>query len=152
DAEDVDGFLASWESFSSTLQELYGDQHYVEENNHKLIRLRQANGSVTEYITKFRTLSARSGWNEAALLSRFREGLSDEVTTALLSQWHSFTTLRSIQSAAITAYQNLQAQSRSRPRQASNRGPYQPQPQRRIQVTSPPVSSSTAMELDAMRL
>ncbi|KAF8917750.1 hypothetical protein BGZ58_005022, partial [Dissophora ornata] len=34
DAEDVDGFLTSWESFSRALQEPYGDQHYVEENNH----------------------------------------------------------------------------------------------------------------------
>ena len=40
-----------------------------------LVNLRQGNRSVVDYSLEFRTLAASSGWNEAALLVIFRQGL-----------------------------------------------------------------------------
>lgn len=155
DVEDEEGFLDSWPAFSAILEEMYGDQHHVDEINHKLTRLRQT-GPMSTYISQFRTLSARSGWNEPALLSRFKEGLSDEVKTLLTPQWHNLNTIRQLQMAATSAYQNLRMQNRFRPRPAFSKPPQQqPSPRRPAStpyaVSSAP-ASNTAMDLDAMRV
>ncbi|KAF9307670.1 hypothetical protein BG003_000384, partial [Podila horticola] len=112
EAEDLEGFLASFPTFLATMDAMYGDQHYVDEVNHKLARIRQT-GPMSEYISKFRTLAARSGWNEPALLARFKEGISDDVKSLLTAQLHTLTTLREAQAAATTAYQNHQARTRT---------------------------------------
>ncbi len=41
----------------------------------QLLYLRQGSSSTNEYTLQFRTLAANSGWNEAALLSVYRQGL-----------------------------------------------------------------------------
>jgi hypothetical protein len=73
-AEDTQGFLSSWLSFTDILNDLYGNHLHVDDVNNRLIRLRQ-NGTVSEYIAKFQPLASQSGWNEAALLARFKDGL-----------------------------------------------------------------------------
>ncbi len=42
----------------------------------ELFQLRQADSSIHEYMLRFRTLAASSGWNEVALLSAYRRGLN----------------------------------------------------------------------------
>ncbi|KAG0247723.1 hypothetical protein BG011_001020 [Mortierella polycephala] len=96
-------FFAPYEVFADILEEMYGGQHHVDEINHKLTRMRQT-GSMSSYIAQFRTLFARSGWNEPALLSPFKEGLSDEVKTLPAPQWHNLNTVRQLQMAATSAY------------------------------------------------
>ncbi|KAF9351320.1 hypothetical protein BGX34_000651, partial [Mortierella sp. NVP85] len=129
DIPDDDGILSSYESFIKTLDDIYGDKHHVDEVNHKLTRLRQT-GSMTEYIASFRALAARSRWNEPALLSRFKDGLSDDTKLVMTAQWHSLTTLKGAQAAATTAYQNLQAQQRLRSRNGFFKSPQHQSPRR----------------------
>jgi predicted transcriptional regulator len=152
DTPDDDGYLSSYSSFLYALEEIYGDQNQIDEINHKLARLRQT-GSMVEYTTKFRTLSARTQWNDHALLARFKDGLSEDIKNVLTPQWHSLRVLRDTMSAAATAYQNLQFQTRFRSRQTHPRPQHQSTSSRRPIVT-PAVasqSSSSAMDLDAMR-
>lgn len=151
DIPDDDGILVSYETFIKTLEEIYGDKHHVDEVNYKLTRLRQ-NGSMTEYIAAFRALAARSRWNEPALLSRFKDGLSDEIKVMMTAQWHSLTTLKGAQAAATTAYQNLQVQQRLRSRHAFSRPSQQHQPPRRSAPTPVVSAGPTPMDLDAMRV
>lgn len=152
---DDENLLTSYPTFIKVLDEMYGDQHNLDEVNHLLTRLRQS-GPMTEYIAKFRSLSGRSGWNDVSLLSRFKEGLSDEIKSMLTPQWHTLTSLRLAQSAATSAYQNLQAQHKFRSRHNPFRPQYHPQSHRRhptpALAPSPAVSSATAMDLDAMRV
>ncbi|KAF9176428.1 Retrotransposon-derived protein peg10 [Haplosporangium sp. Z 767] len=138
---------------------MYGDQYTLEEVQHKLNRLRQT-GSMSEYLTKFRVLSARSGWNEDALLFKFKNSLSDDVKNILTPQWHTLTTLRAARAAANTAYQNLQAQQRSRHRVVSalkNHQKSQPHQHFRPQQASSSAQSnasapsSSSMDLDTMK-
>ena len=110
-AEDSDGMLESYDAFITILDEMYGDQSSVDEINHKLTRLRQT-GPMSDYVSQFRVLAARSGWNEPALLSRFKDGLSHEVRSLLTANAHLLTTLRETQNAAILAYQNIQNRNR----------------------------------------
>ncbi|KAL7825225.1 hypothetical protein AOLI_G00324320 [Acnodon oligacanthus] len=51
-----------------------------------LLRLRQGTRSVVDYALEFRTLAASSGWNEAALLVTFRQGLNPEILKKLASK------------------------------------------------------------------
>ncbi|KAK3530862.1 hypothetical protein QTP70_003635 [Hemibagrus guttatus] len=44
-----------------------------------LCKLRKGKLMVTEYAIQFRTLAAKSGWNEQALLAAYRQGLSPQV-------------------------------------------------------------------------
>uniref|UniRef100_A0A3B4D6I7 CCHC-type domain-containing protein n=1 Tax=Pygocentrus nattereri TaxID=42514 RepID=A0A3B4D6I7_PYGNA len=48
-----------------------------------LAKLRQGNRSVVEYSLEFRILAASSGWNEAALLVIFRQGLNPDLLNEL---------------------------------------------------------------------
>lgn len=157
DVPDLEDYLTSWENFSAVMSEMHGDQHQLDEINHKLNRLRQT-GPMSLYLSQFRTLSARSGWNEPALLSRFKEGLSEEIKTILVPQWHALGTLRQAQAAATTAYQNHQA--RSRHQKASPRTQVSfPNWPRRTQTpasSSPTTASASSsagpMDLDTMRV
>ena len=47
------------------------------------MNLRQGNHSVVDYCLEFRTLAASSGWNEAALLVIFRQGLHADILSEL---------------------------------------------------------------------
>lgn len=49
----------------------------------KLLRLRQGDASVADYAIEFLILAADSGWNESALLARFRKGLNPDIQLEL---------------------------------------------------------------------
>jgi len=48
------------------------------EDGQRLLKLKQT-GTTREYISDFRAIASGLGWNDAALKSRFYEGLSDKV-------------------------------------------------------------------------
>ncbi|KAG0305694.1 hypothetical protein BGZ98_003731 [Dissophora globulifera] len=146
---DEDGILESYDAFMKFLEETYGDKHELEDATQKFISFRQSGGTMIEYTTRFRTLSARLTWNESALLAHFKKGLSDEVKSMLTPQWHTLRTLRDTISAATTAYQNLQVQGRIRFRPANH--PIRPK-LHQIPRKSPATAAQpypTPMDLDA---
>ncbi len=49
----------------------------------QLLRLRQGTSSTHEYTLQFRTLAATCGWNEAALISVYRQGLDTNILTQM---------------------------------------------------------------------
>lgn len=144
---DVDGLLDDYDLFMHTVDEFHGDRQEQDEVDYKLARLRQS-GSMMEYISQFRTLSARSGWNEQALLARFKDGLSPDVKNILLAQWSKLRTVKELQAAATNAYQNLQTHQRQRPRNDQKHQMYR-------RPATVPVNNSqanpNAMEVDALR-
>lgn len=147
EVEDKEGFLDDYDLFMNTVDEFHGDRQEQDEVDYKLARLRQS-GSMTDYISQFRTLSARSGWNDQALLARFKDGLSPEVKNILLAQWSKFRTVKDLQAAATSAYQNLQTYQRQRPRHDHKHQPF------RRPTTNPinsPSANPNAMEVDVLR-
>ncbi|KAK3549516.1 hypothetical protein QTP86_002488 [Hemibagrus guttatus] len=50
----------------------------------QLLELHQGSDTAADYAIKFRTLAAQSGWNDAALLAVFREGLNPADTDTTL--------------------------------------------------------------------
>lgn len=51
----------------------------------ELVRLNQGNNSVSDYSIRFKTLATSSGWNDAALLVQFLDGLKSEIQDDIAS-------------------------------------------------------------------
>lgn len=149
---DTDGLLSDYKKFMLYLQATFGDQLTADEASRKLQRLRQT-GPMVDYLTQFRILSSRVNWNESALRDRFKDGLSTDIKNLLVSQWHTFTTLRDIQTAAMSAYQNwvMAYRSRQRPLQQQQHVQHQQQQRRPQPAASTAASDSSAMDVDTVR-
>jgi hypothetical protein len=102
---DSEGILGNFENYINVLERLYGNRNKIHAVETKLIQLRQT-GDITEYILQFQTLSSQVRWNEAALVARFKEGLSPSVKRGLTACWDTLTTLQGTQAKAMVAYQN----------------------------------------------
>ena len=153
-AEDVEGFLSNWSSFTNILNDLYGNHLHADDVNNRLIRLRQT-GTVSEYIAKFQPLASQSGWNETALLARFKDGLSSDVKTLLTAQMHNLKTLREAQAAASTAYLNHASRVRDQRfghRNQNSSNHWVRRPTSTTATTSAAASTSSDMDLDAVRV
>jgi len=149
--QDPQGLMKNYTLFLETTDHMYGDQHSREECEHKLNRLRQANGTFQEYLMRFRELSSRTEWNDAALLSRFKDGLSFEIKSNLASQWTKFSTMEEIVAAANIASQNLKTRELFTRRGQAAQQQHQQAPRR--QQTLPFSSTSSGpspMDLDAV--
>jgi len=146
---DTDGLLSDYKKFMLYLHSTFGDQLSADEASRKLQRLRQT-GPMVDYITQFRILSSRVNWNENALRDRFKDGLSTDIKNLLVSQWHTFSTLRDIQNAATSAYQNWLSAYRARQRPIQQQQYVQHQQQRRPQPSTSTSTAATATESSAM--
>lgn len=72
-------FCQSFDDFRVEMLKLFDRSAQGEAAAAHLVRLTQANRSVTDYSIQFQTLAAACGWNEAALRAQFLEGLRDEI-------------------------------------------------------------------------
>jgi Retrotransposon gag protein/Zinc knuckle len=155
EAVDEENILQDFDSYIDVLDRLYGNKNKVHAVESKLSHLRQ-NGDIADYILQFQTLSSQVRWNEAALVARFKEGLSPSVKRGLTSCWDTLTTMQNTQAKALVAYQNQEHLNRvtghyhpiGRPRTQ----PYvRPQASGAPAATATQVSSATAMDLDQVR-
>ncbi|KAG0195330.1 Retrotransposon-derived protein peg10, partial [Mortierella sp. NVP41] len=145
---DTQGVMSNYNLFLETTDRMFGDQHNREECEHKLARLRQANGPFHDYLIRFRELSSRTEWNDAALLARFKDGLSFEIKHALASQWSKFSTMEEAIAATNLAAQNLKTRELFT-RRGQQHQQHQPTPrhQQTVMVSFAP-SGPSPMDLD----
>ncbi|KAF9917147.1 Retrotransposon-derived protein peg10, partial [Linnemannia zychae] len=104
---DTLGLMTNYPLFLDFTDKMFGDHNTREDCEHKLARLRQANGTFHDYLIRFRELSSRTEWNDAALLARFKDGLSIEIKNVLMAQWSKLSTIEDTIAAATIAAQNL---------------------------------------------
>ncbi|KAK3527064.1 hypothetical protein QTP86_008645 [Hemibagrus guttatus] len=69
----------SYAGFVEHFKEVFRKPSWDSSVGEELCKLRQGKLMVTEYAIQFRTLAAKSGWNEQALLAAYRQGLSPQV-------------------------------------------------------------------------
>ncbi|ROL43550.1 Retrotransposon-derived protein PEG10 [Anabarilius grahami] len=69
----------SYSSFVDHFREVFRKPSWDSSIGKKLYNLKQGKMSVNDYALQFRTLAARSGWNEHALLTTYRQGLDPQV-------------------------------------------------------------------------
>jgi len=138
--EDNDDILNNYDKFLDVLENVYRDHHILDELN-----LRQHPGTMIDYISKFRNLSGRVGWNEAALVARFKDGLSSEVKSLMVPQWHALRALSDTMTAAMFQHKNRARQTLPKPSTPTH--------PKRPKYTQAPTSkaSSPSMDLDNVR-
>ena len=109
-----------------------------------LSKLHQGNRSVVEYSLEFRTLAASSGWNEAALLVTFRQGLNAEILSEIASKDDDLTLDQLITLAIkldhLLHHRKLKGERTSR------------RPISRLRLTPETVESTEPMQCDSSRL
>ncbi|KAK3518410.1 hypothetical protein QTP70_000605 [Hemibagrus guttatus] len=69
----------SYAGFVDHFKEVFGKPSWDSLVGEELCRLQQGKLTVPEYALQFRTLAAKSGWNEQALLAAYRQGLNPQV-------------------------------------------------------------------------
>ncbi|KAK3524756.1 hypothetical protein QTP86_002500 [Hemibagrus guttatus] len=69
----------SYAGFVDHFKEVFEKPSWDSSVGEELCRLQQGKLTVPEYAFQFRTLAAKSGWNEQALLAAYRQGLNPQV-------------------------------------------------------------------------
>uniref|UniRef100_A0A3B1KC43 CCHC-type domain-containing protein n=1 Tax=Astyanax mexicanus TaxID=7994 RepID=A0A3B1KC43_ASTMX len=75
--------VASYTDFLDTFRSVFDHSRYGQSNGELLLALKQGHKPVATYALEFRTLAAGSGWNDAALLSVFKNGLNPDILREL---------------------------------------------------------------------
>ncbi len=71
--------INSFDAFVAHFKEVCGQSTGSLSIPDQLIRLRQGRSTVSDYTLQFCTLAATNGWNEAALLTAYRQGLDSQI-------------------------------------------------------------------------
>lgn len=77
---------SSYQQFSAELREVFDPIKPHQEAAYQLTHLRQGNESVDDFAIRFRTLAAKSKWNQHALFDMFHQGLSDRIKDELAAR------------------------------------------------------------------
>ncbi len=64
-----------YDAFTNNFKKVFGSATGLLSVSNQLQRLRQGSSTTSDYTLQFHTLAAASGWNEAALLSAYRQDL-----------------------------------------------------------------------------
>ena len=84
----------------------------------RLHTIRQGSRTVAEYTVDFRVLAAECRWNDEALLSAYRRGLSEEIKDGLYRDWPE--TCNELIDLALKMDQRLQARREERTQRQSS--------------------------------
>ncbi|KAK3516189.1 hypothetical protein QTP70_005696 [Hemibagrus guttatus] len=89
--------IQSYSSFIDHFKEVFGKPSWDSSIGEELYNLKQGKMSVNEYAFQFRTLAAKSRWNEQALLTSYCQGLDPQVRLHLTAYEDSIRLERLIQ-------------------------------------------------------
>lgn len=167
--------FSSWQTFSDSLTQMYGDPVLVKSKTRELNALKQTT-SVSAYASEFRRLQAYVHWNDQAFFDRFYDGLRDNVKDGLVHENPSPIALDSLIASALridtriferilerkshppTPSTQRQAPMLARPWPATSRGgtaaplPLLPRNLVPRPTPAPPIAdAATPMELDSQR-
>lgn len=90
---------ATWNEFMMDFQQTFGDPNPASTARHKMSQLRQGNHTADEYVASFKEWKDDTGYNDAALVEKFEQGLNsvlvDKIYTlpqmpATLEEWISW--------------------------------------------------------------
>jgi hypothetical protein len=87
----------SFETFVQSIRTLYGDPNLERNSEAALQHLKQGDGSVAVYISRFATHSQYTNFNDSALASQFYRNLHKDIKNALVTkEWSSLKELQNI--------------------------------------------------------
>lgn len=103
-----EAILQDYTLFTGELKAAFGDPHRKETAARKLRALRQLS-SVSEYRSRFESLSRSVGWNDEAKASQFYAGLRPEIKAVISTVVERPTSYQGMRNLALSIDQNLQA-------------------------------------------
>jgi hypothetical protein len=133
-----------WQTFRNYIVNTYGEGSLSQVAEHEIRSLRQTS-SVSSYWSQFSAIASRLSWNEEALFSQFRQGLSDRIKDLESQLPQPLTTLHNLKEWAVNVdnrmYQRQlekKTQTTTKPPTNFNRSPNPPAPS----PPKPPSSSN----------
>lgn len=84
----------SWEDFVKEFNSVFGDPDPAGTARFKMDRLHQGSQTVDEYVSKFRELKSDTGYNDAALVEKFKKGLNQGLVDRIFGLQDMPTTLK----------------------------------------------------------
>jgi hypothetical protein len=81
--ESKNPIIFKWSAFIEDFTSYFGDAHAQRSAQVALTRLRQGRGPATTYASRFRRVAVDTGFDNQALMDRFRSGLKENVKDAL---------------------------------------------------------------------
>ena len=78
--------LASWKEFLTVMNSAFSDPDLEAVAEAKIRNLKQGRGAASAYVSRFKQIASDLSWNDAALISQFRAGLSEAVKDMLVYQ------------------------------------------------------------------
>jgi len=75
----------SWEVFVSEFRATFGDPNPGATARHKMNQLKQGNNTADQFVADFRLLVSDSGYNDAALVEKFQNGLNSTLVDRIYS-------------------------------------------------------------------
>ena len=112
------GLYDDCETFLAEFKKLFDHPTAGQDVGTRLTSLHQGNRTVAAYSTEFRTIAAGSGWNDTALRSAFRQGLSESIKDELMRDKPS--TLDDLVSLAIEVDERIRERRSERARSQPN--------------------------------
>ncbi len=100
--------INSFDAFSAHFKEVFGLSTGSLSVADQLIHLHQGDSSASDYTLQFRTLAVSYGWNEAALLTAYRQGLDPRIR-AQMAIYDDNVGLESFMQKAVKISQHLTA-------------------------------------------
>lgn len=76
--------INSFDAFTNHFKEVLGSTTAMFSVPNQLLWLRQGTSSTSDYLLQFSTLAATSSWNEASLLSTYRQGLDPHIRAQMV--------------------------------------------------------------------
>jgi hypothetical protein len=77
--ESVSPGQVSWEDFLKEFKKAFGDPNPGQTARHKISQLKQGTHTADEYVASFRELKDETGYNDVALVERFKKGLDQNL-------------------------------------------------------------------------
>ena len=93
--------LKNFSDFMAEVKRLFSDPNSTMKAQLLIKKLKQGNGSILNYSTKFRSLIIDTGYNQEAQMAAFRSGLSDQIKDILASSLEDPQDLESLISMTI---------------------------------------------------
>jgi hypothetical protein len=77
--EAVEPDQISWQGFLKDFKKAFGDPNPGQTARHKISQLKQGTHTADEYVASFRELKDETGYNDVALVERFKKGLDQNL-------------------------------------------------------------------------
>lgn len=99
--------VKTWDEFEDSFVQMWFSKSDTHDAQNEIKRCTQGKGTVVDYSVKFGLLAARTEYDDKALMSLFRDGLSLHIKNVIGGWDREYESYHDIRDAALKAEQNL---------------------------------------------